>query len=654
MGAPRYPEPWILKHIPAGRFAYRFLTGRPLDGIRRTDAIFLRPARNSLDPSGYASWWSRLAGWQRLAYRLAFLYVFAWSLALLLAAGIRRIYPVGWAERMTWESVLIRHLVWSLALGVPVLIWWTVVQYGVRVRVPVLVLHRSGFRVWVTLDGWVPWAIEGRRTWERTYVRPLALAADSILGTYHRPAHARRWIQVPRTYRNTDGAPVVIRLPEGFTGADKGTMDRLVRAVSSRLGMRDPSVRWDLEGDRPRALFSAPPVPPSLVLFADIRDRLESAPEFAPVLGLAARESVLTGHMVDDSPHIAVSGGPGSGKSELIKGLAVQFLHWGWGLVVVDWKEVSHTWAKGLPGVTYVSDVADIHDMFVRLGEEVDIRKAAYRNGPDMGGRRKIAIICEEMNVTAELLVSYWETMRNTEWDPEVKRSMPRKSPAITAINTVNFAGRQLGMFIVYVAQRLSARATNGNADFRESFQIRLISGRSSGQTWKMLAPQIKPIPKMEPKPGRWCAVIGSDAVVFQATLITDEEAREFSLGGQENPTHPFATAIQTNVPNQRDPSTTLGDQLGSGPASPNQDARALHGDVLPPVDARKLSDMVDGLAHLGITLNVLQHASKDPESGFPGVYGGTPNRGYTYDYQAVAEWARKRHAARQAKRNAG
>src|SRR5262252_3662364 len=48
------------------RIAYRYLSGRPLDGVARTDGGYLRRGR----VRGYASAWSRLPGWQRQAWRL--------------------------------------------------------------------------------------------------------------------------------------------------------------------------------------------------------------------------------------------------------------------------------------------------------------------------------------------------------------------------------------------------------------------------------------------------------------------------------------------------------------------------------------------------------------------------------------------------------
>lgn len=647
------PEP-TKRRMTALRVAFRFFTGRPLDGYRRTDAIFLRPGRHSMDPSGFAYRWSYLAGWQRLLARLAGLYVAGWLLILLAAWGVRSaagrmgVQPWEWAATMTPGHVLMVHVGWAAVVGLAPGAYWAIRQWGLSVRVPVLALEREGSRVQVRLDGWVPLEIQGVRTWDRTKVRPVAAAAQGVLGTSRHLKYARKWVQVPRNYRDPNGAPVVLQLPASFTGADVGTQRRLVTAVGSRLGMRDPEAKWELEGPTPQVLISAPPLPPSLVSFQDVREDLEALPEFTIFLGLAARRRVLTAHLAGDSPHIAVSAGSGAGKSEHIKSIIMQALRWGWGVVILDWKEVSQGWCEDLPGVLYVRDVEDIHDMCVRLGEEVEVRKKLYRRDKDMPGKAKVLVVAEEMNITAPLLKSYWDSLRQTA-EPEERATMPLRSPAMDGIMKVNFGGRQFGMFMVFVAQRFSARVTNGNADLRESFQIRLLN-RAVVQTQKMLAGHIKPFPKGSGAPGRWVAVIGDEATLYQAGLFTDEEAREFATGGQDNPSSPLTGTHRPAMPSQDEVDHELGESLGDRPALPSQ----RDPEVLDRVDARKLSEMVDGLGHLGVTLNVLQHAAKDPESGFPGAYGGTPNRGYTYDFSAVQEWARKRHASRVAKGEVG
>src|SRR5678815_4324132 len=54
-------------------FAYRFLSGRPLDGVRRTDGGYLR--RGRAVPGQHASAWARRPGWHRQVARLGTLTV---------------------------------------------------------------------------------------------------------------------------------------------------------------------------------------------------------------------------------------------------------------------------------------------------------------------------------------------------------------------------------------------------------------------------------------------------------------------------------------------------------------------------------------------------------------------------------------------------
>jgi len=47
------------------RVVYRFVSGRPLDGLARSDCGYLRPGKRALTVNGHASAWSMLPGWKR-------------------------------------------------------------------------------------------------------------------------------------------------------------------------------------------------------------------------------------------------------------------------------------------------------------------------------------------------------------------------------------------------------------------------------------------------------------------------------------------------------------------------------------------------------------------------------------------------------------
>ncbi len=294
-----------------------------------------------------------------------------------------------------------------------------------------------------------------------------------------------------------------------------------------------------------------------------------------------------------------------------------------------------------------------IHDAGVRIGEEVDIRKES-----GMEGRANVLVVREEWNMTSVLLQEYWTQLRSMA-EPDERRRMGVKSPALLGFNSLVFAGRQFGMFDLLAAQRMSNRVFNGNTDLRENYQIRLLA-RYSAQTWRMLIPEIKPIRKPK-EVGRWMVWAQDEVTSVQGILISDEEAREFSLAGHPNPHSPFATNhypitdsevidgedvemgqrgnVGTLVP------TTLEDQLPHGVTRGNETPS-----LMPSLRLRKLSDMIDTLSYLNVTLKSLQHM-RNRDSDFPMARGGTQSSGLLYDQNEVADYLKRKRASQAAER---
>jgi hypothetical protein len=452
---------------------------------------------------------------------------------------------------------------------------------------------------------------------------------------------------VPRDYREHGGKPVVISLPAHFAMQERARK-ALVSAAAERLGMRDPSATWQMEGEHPRLLLSAPVLPPALVSVADIAHELEQTEPYTFLLGMSGTET-LTVSLREDSPHIAVSAGSGAGKSEHIKSMVAQALHWGWFALILDWKGESQEWAEGLPGVRYVREIAALHDAMVAIGEDIEWRRL-HRGAP----RPNVLVVSEEWGITAPLLAEYWSALRSTA-DAEEKTTMPLRSPAISAGMKLNFTGRSLGYTQLLVAQRFSARVTNGNADLRESFGIVLMS-RWKSQTVKMLAPDIRPFPKKITTPGRWVAVNGDTAVVYQAPLWSDLEAQQWAKSGTSNPLSPWAErydpAESQPVNIDREETYTLEDPLR--PVVTGQRQAELELPAAPPIRLMKLSDIAVTLEYLGITEGILRKAARSDAQGdpdFPAAEGGMPNTGYLYDLVKVTEWARRKRAQQAAEK---
>lgn len=607
-----YPEPWFIASRWWAKLLYRGLLGRPMDGRRWSDSTFWRSATRGED-----HWWLRLAGWQRSVVRCSMAYV----LLLLAPALLLTDSPL---------LLLAAHAAAAALLSAPPLLYRLLRSRGLTVPWPEFIVDaETAERSW-------RWSsrelVHARRAWLEQKVRPVARTVASKLNRRYHPAEAAQWVHVPRDYREQGGGAVEILLPQSFALTEAGRRS-LAGAAAERLGIREPSVSWELEGNAPRLLLTAPVLPPEFVSFADMLRPLEQAKEYTFLLGMLGSEA-LSISLKEDSPHLAVSAGSGAGKSELIKTLVAQAMHWGWSILLLDWKGESQEWCEGLPGVRYVREIEALHDTMVEIGEEIEWRRS--NRGQE---HARVLVVSEEWGITAPLLASYWTSYRSM-LEPEERRTTPLKSPAIEAGMKLNFTGRSLGFTQLLVAQRFSARVTNGNADLRESFTT-IIMSRWKAQTFKMLAPDIRPIPKKLTKPGQWLAVTGDEIARFQGGLWSDEEAAAWATSGVEPPASPWSEHYRPASVQ----ATDLSFQLGDGPAVPN--ALAIEAK---PRSLRKLSDLVDALDHLDVSLNVLQHWSKN-ELEFPAAEGGSQFKGYLYDKEKVLEFARRKRAQQAAER---
>lgn len=217
------------------------------------------------------------------------------------------------------------------------------------------------------------------------------------------------------------------------------------------------------------------------------------------------------------SPHLLVSMGSGAGKSALLRLLMSQHLMHGGKCVVLDYKRHSHRWVRHLgsrSGVTYCRDIAEIHETLCALAAHARKRNrladrlsdVEYDSGRGVGVPVMIAF--EEMNATISEIETYWKGIGG--------RGV---SPAISGLRELLATGRAVGMHVVAVAQRASARAMGGG-DARENFATRVLS-RHTRRTWDMLAEGIPYVSSSE-VPGRAVMVQHGTAVEVQLAYLTE------------------------------------------------------------------------------------------------------------------------------------
>ncbi|MGW1974240.1 helicase HerA domain-containing protein [Streptomyces sp. NPDC001889] len=367
----------------------------------------------------------------------------------------------------------------------------------------------------------------------------------------------RRYLHVPRNFSDDD-AEIRIDVPTHM----RFNEDLVADLVAKKLALENVSFTWCRAGRDTHVVVKKRKVPPRKLGLADpgVCEILAKMPESAPLIGLGSGRKKVSVDLDADSPHVLISAGTGGGKSTILRTICCQFIHHGAQAFVLDFKRISHTWARGVPGVTYCRDIADIHDALIQLAQEGRRRLALAEQFEDDVLERepwrvgpRLVILFEEVNATMAQLKRYWAKIRESGDD--------KTSPAVEALAQILFMGRQVRLHVLLVAQSATARAIGG-PEMRENFATRILV-RYTLNAWRMLVPEVSPIPMSAEHPGRVQVVTRGRARGMQVLNPSNAEAREWAMSGA----HAKGTA---------------------GPPCPADDvldARGLGAEPLPPAD---------------------------------------------------------------------
>lgn len=458
------------------RVATRFVLGRDLDGKRRTDARWSSPGTQTTEPYGQASRWASQTHRRRAKVRNGALV----GLFLLVAGGV-----VSPADTAT----TVRVMVWLLGAAL----------------------------VWVV--------VEKCRRWShvQTYiVRPAAGLAD-MLGIPRR-TDPRLWVHVPTDHRTNPDKQVTIDLLGGYTAT--AAQQKHHASVAAKLfHMDSPDWGINYESSPPVMWFRACPQPPQLVLFEQVRELAEATPYEEFLFGLGSRMSPFSTSLTEDSPHVLASMGPGGGKSQFGKWMALQAIRKGSRVMIIDIvkRGASHKWAKGVRGVEIYRTPAAAHTALLELSELVETRCESYWNHGETGDDQQVLLIIEESNRTIRKLQSYWT----------LGLGQTKTSEAVLAIEGILCVGREAKVNAVTFGQRMSAQASGGG-DARETYGVR-VGNRYSRQTARMLF-DCNPLPPSPKEPGRVQVVIGQTATQIQLPYLPDDDPAplEWALAGAQ------------------------------------------------------------------------------------------------------------------------
>ena len=413
---------------------------------------------------------------------------------------------------------------------------------------------RGGDPWWARLAGWkralfrlVPLAVawgwwKYRLATEAALAVPAALAVLLAVRAVRNWRHNRDWVRplnqalppgVTVAELARDRTRTTLALPAGFTGDEK---DRklILQAASAKLNpAAELKGTWSLHGKRPQVEITLVKPPPGFVGFPAIRPYADAAEEHQIVFGLGppAAEFPNGAPVVisvdNDSPHLGISAESGGSKSVTARNASAQLAHHGALIAVVDAKLMSQHWCAGLGNVAYARSPAEIHELALWLAAEVHRRNEKALHYADVEGKVHASVgprvigILEELNITQAILAAYWKSIDGK-----------GKSPAVLALDFVAFSGRAVSVNLVYIGQRLSAKATSGGSgDARENLGVLLMSNPAAS-TWRMLVGDRHPLPPASDVKGRLQIVTAKTVTEVQGAFLTGAQAREYATSG--------------------------------------------------------------------------------------------------------------------------
>ena len=393
----------------------------------------------------------------------------------------------------------------------------------------------------------------GEYSHRKNYVKPLhvRLAGDAGIPLANKP---ESWLEIPR-----DLSYAALTWPKGATLPKPQERDAIASTAAATLGMGDAKKTWQFTGPHLR-LKLVPPVPPPKWVYLDdidwgrrdtpdlqcdaIRQAILDAGVDDLILGVGQDGNIVKVSLSNDSPHIVLSIDSGGGKSVTVRCLASQVLFRGGIAAILDNKLVSHPSLRGLPNVAYADDIEKIHDFLCWLDGEISRRGQFIRAHTDVLGNvtgspgPRLVVFLEEQNLMMNRLRGYWaERISEDKALPkDMRENLPAVSPAVRGFEAASYAGRELKVHLVFVAQRFTAEAAGGGAkgaSVRMNAGIRMLAGYDD-DTWKMLVGKQTPMPASSKHAGRIQVFVkGRDGVTaVQVAFFTHRETRQFAESG--------------------------------------------------------------------------------------------------------------------------
>lgn len=516
-------------------------------------------------------------------------------------------------SRARWRRVAWR---WGLA-GAPLTLWATAGRWAALAYLAALLTAGAALAVVYGRPWW-----SGREL-RAEFVYPVWAVAARVMGERFSRRQAVRAVQLPPGFGTEESeVELSVRLHLPAVPLDEGMKKRLVSSVGDRLGMPDPAASWMIKGSRAYVDLVPRAFPPRTLTYSEVRQLVLDAPHSRPFAGLGAKRVPVHVDLDNDGPHMGVSGGTGSGKSTLMRLVLARRMAAGVGLIVCDYKVISHPFARRIAQedphrAIYVTDEPDISDAILAVFAEFTRRREILKTAPDeLAGFRELDLVIEELNSTASLLRKWWGHERRRIIQEARELDLPAPyvpvvPEAVDALGVLVQAGRELGIHVHLLGQRLdaSAIAPKDGGAIRESISNRFLAGYTM-KAWKMLAEGVPYLAFPGGPRGIWVAVQGGTATPFRVPPISMDEAYALAMSG-EPPAGPVLGGARLIQAREQMRLVTLGEAWELIPGCPSLPAlqKAVQRAEVPVLGRRGNANTFDMRELMALYRGVLEQA---------------------------------------------
>jgi hypothetical protein len=518
----------------------------------------------------------------------------------------RRGGPVEKLTRARWRRVARRHAALTVPAALLACDWRACLAYAA-----LAVLAGGTYGAHTALRWWP------QRSVRREFVIPTWQVVASILGVKARRKDAIRNVVLPDGFgrdQAEESEPLVVRIHLPAVPLDEGTRKRIAAAAGGRLGIPDPSAHWEIRGAHAFVDLSPRVNAPASLRFSDVRTLWEEASPTRPFVGLAARREPVYADMDNDGPHMGVSGSTGTGKSTLLRVVLSKRVQSGAALVCCDYKVISHQWARRIAQtssdrVLYVCDPEPINDAILAVYSEFERRRELLKTDASaLSDVRPVDLLVEEVNSLANILRKWWRGERrrilmDAKANGEEAPDVPAVPPCVDALAALVQMGRELQIRVHFAAQRLDAAALSpqGGGAIRESITNRFLAGYTKA-AWNMLCAGVPYVAFPGGPRGIWTACVGGEVTHFRVPPMTNDEAYELAMSGQEPAGPVLGEARWVPAAGRKVALCTLGEAWELIPGCPSLDAlrKAVYRAHLDAVEQRGKAlcyDMADLMA---------------------------------------------------------